>query len=560
MLKQKIQISTLLLIQIIFCFLFFNYTPIDFECDAALNFSYGKTIYNFISGNFNELTVSYRPPGYQFFLILSGVYFFQTFNAIIFSNIAISFLIIFLIYKSFINFGKNLAFTFTLIYQLSLLPYLNIKTGFEMHLVNLFLVMTFYSIINYRFNKKNIFIYLGTFSSIGATFTRFDCIFIIPIFFLILFFIELRFNHKKNVKHFAVNFFFIFLVFFLWKLAVSIFFYKFGLAEVEQGNKRNFVKSLTSLSLNHQTGGQMMWKFFNNDRTQYWFFDNKVYNFFSLNNGPESIKLYNELIELMKKKSVIIAIESYRNSMYPINEQRMSQSPQQEWNNHYKEIRTDPEKVVKRVFNPNFESHYYPIQIPTIIYSGLGRVQGDKILTKVSLEIMYKYKLYKLIFKDFLASFGLSFNPKNNTIQLLNVTGGYSWSNTVPFNGGNCAQVSLPEKMFNQYKTEYNQNNHIDNLNSKFLKNIINNNMDFIRNILGPFIIISVIVIFLFNLRFKDIILFNALSYISMNMLSSLFVPTVTFKIESYSFSFLILNILTLIISIYYKLKDSKFR
>lgn len=560
MLKQKIQISVLLLIQIIFCFLFFNYTPIDFECDAALNFSYGKTIYNLITGNSKEIIVSYRPPGYQFFLILSGVYFFQTFNAIIFSNIAISFLIILLIYKSFINFGKNLAFALSLIYQLSLLPYLNIKNGFEMHLVNLFIIITFYSIINYRFNKKNIFIYLGTFSSIGATFTRFDCIFIIPIFFLTLFFIELRFNQKKNIKHFKVNFCFVILVFFLWKLAVSVFFYKFGLAEVELGNKRNFVKSFTSISLNHQTGGQLMWKFFNNDRGQKWFFDNKIDNFFSLDNGPESIKLYNELIELMKKKSVIIAIDSYKNSMYPLDEQRKNQSPQQEWNNHYNEIHTDPEKVAKRIFNPNFESHYYPIQIPTFIYSGLGRVQGDEILTKVSLEIMYKYKLYKLMFRNFFAGFGISFDPKNNTIQLLNVAGGYSWSNTVPFNGGNCAQVSLPKKMFDEYKTEYNQNNHIDNLNSKILKNLINNNMDFIRNVLGLFIIISIIVIFLFNLRFKDIILFNALSYISMNMLSSVFVETVSFKTESYTFSFLILNILTLIISIYYKLKDNKFR
>lgn len=141
MLNQKTQVFILLSIQIIFCFIFFKYMPIDFECDAALNFSYGKTIYNFIFGKVDEITVSYRPPGYQFFLLLSGVYFFQTFNAIIFANIAISFIIIFLVYKSFINFNKNLAFASTLIYQFSLLPYLNIKTGFEMHFVNLFIIL-----------------------------------------------------------------------------------------------------------------------------------------------------------------------------------------------------------------------------------------------------------------------------------------------------------------------------------------------------------------------------------------------------------------------------------
>ena len=51
MLNQKTQIVFLLSIQVIFCFVFFQYAPIDFECDAALNFSYGKTIYNLISGN-----------------------------------------------------------------------------------------------------------------------------------------------------------------------------------------------------------------------------------------------------------------------------------------------------------------------------------------------------------------------------------------------------------------------------------------------------------------------------------------------------------------------------
>ena len=560
MLNQKTQIVFLLSIQVIFCFVFFQYAPIDFECDAALNFSYGKTIYNLISGNVNEITVSYRPPGYQFFLVLSGVYFFQTFNAIIFSNIAISFLLIFLIYKAFINFGKNLAFVCTLIYQLSLLPYLNIKTGFEMHLVNLCVVLTFYSIINYRFTKKKIYIYLGTFSALGATFTRFDNIFLIPIFFLFLLFLEFKLNQKKNIKHIAINFSIIFLVFFLWKLSVSIFFYKFGLAEVEQFNKKNFIKSISSLSLNHQTGGQLMWKLFNNDRTQYWFFDNEIKNFFNVNNGPESVKLYKLLIKLMKNDNVITTIKSYQDSMYPINEERKNQSPLQEWGNHYGGIEIDPEKVVKNVFNPEFESHYYPIQIPTIIYTGLGRVEGDKILKNVSFEVMFKYKLYKLIFRDFFNSLGISFNPKDNTIKLLNSKGGYSWSNTVPFNGGNCPEKSLPKKMFEEYKIEYNQKNFIDNVNSKILKNVINNTMDLIRNILGPFVIISIMAVFLFNLKFKDIILFSAFSYISINVLSNLFVPTITFKIESYSFSFLIFNILTLLISISYKLKNNKFR
>ena len=162
--------------------------------------------------------------------------------------------------------------------------------------------------------------------------------------------------------------------------------------------------------------------------------------------------------------------------------------------------------------------------------------------------------------RDFFNSLGISFNPKDNTIKLLNSKGGYSWSNTVPFNGGNCPEKSLPKKMFEEYKIEYNQKNFIDNVNSKILKNVINNTMDLIRNILGPFVIISIMAVFLFNLKFKDIILFSAFSYISINVLSNLFVPTITFKIESYSFSFLIFNILTLLISISYKLKNNKFR
>jgi len=235
--------------------IFLNFSPIDFECDAGLAYRYGKTFFDFITFNLSIPTFSYRPPVFSIYLVLTGLYIFESFFVLILFNSILSFIQINFLYYSFSKINKNISLIITILFQLTFLSMTNIKSGWEMHLMNFFIVMFFCSIILTYSIKDKKFIYLSFIFALLATFTRLDGIILIPIAFIFNFLIIFQ-NNNKLFKDLFYCFLIVFFTFFLWFFSVASFFYMNGHVNIERGKLNTFTKSLTSLSFNHQTGGQ----------------------------------------------------------------------------------------------------------------------------------------------------------------------------------------------------------------------------------------------------------------------------------------------------------------
>jgi len=541
-LKESVCIKDLLLIYFInaiFLTIFFNYSGIDMECDSSLSYLVGRTINQMLFGGNNDLIFSFRPPGYPIFLFLSGVYFFNSFWAVIISHSILTFIALTFIYCSFFLYKRFYGILFSIIYILLFFLYTHIKGTTEIHFVNIFLIISICSLIIFLKKEEIFFYYLSILSIIVPVFSRGDTAPLLLTVFVFVNYVLLQSKNiklRKKIKSFSIVCIIIFFTFLVWFFAKGLSFYLYG-SESERHNKNIFIESFTSLSFNHQAGAQLFFKLQAFDRNEI----NKKYhtqikNYLDVNNGPKSKELYNVLLDTFKNKNNVNKILLWNGKMMG---QGNDDPKTDTWAKHYAEIKSDPKKIVDRIFDKNFESYYYPDQLREILAMSLSRVRGDKLLKEVSKEIIKNNpNLKKEYLSNFIRAFGLTYNAADQVLKL-DSPSGVEYSNTDSFNAGNCPKLALTEKMFNEYKYEYEKRSILKNDNSKIFKNFVDAERNLTRRVLSFIFAISLFLIFFYKEKLIPIFLNS--SFILSNLLVSYFIPPIG-KTENYFLTLLVFN------------------
>ena len=537
---NKINISFILLF-IINIFFFYNFTPIDFECDAGSFYSTGKFFYDFIFSSNYEFQVSYRPPGFTFFNILSGLYLFDSFYPWIFLNYFFSFSTLIIFNLFFNKFDKITLILGNVILLLSNILLIHSKLFLEMHLITNMIFLNVFSCYYFFKTNKIKFFYFSILLSIYLFFTRFDLIFIL---ILDYFYLNYLLFKKNSTKKFLINFFIISsicsLTLFIWLFAKHIF--------LDLTNEDKFFKNKTEFiigsytSLNHQTGPQLLWRLNNDLRNSIKLKDpdNYIYNFLNLENGPYSKILFDTLVEALKNKDIKEKIKYFSDKMHPLDPIFYHLTNIENYERHYgKYIDNESNKIVEQMFSKQFESFYYPLQIQIILIEHIGRIKTDKLLKNVSYEIINNNPIIKIeIFHQFLES--LSLSVRNNKNLFFNASNDLVWFNIKPINIGNCAYTSLTQNLYDQYENEFIKKSYTKNDLSKKLFLTVSYLKNLIFEITGFILIISIPYL-LFYFRSNKFLIFLYLKYFSTVFIISVFSPIVGHKYDNYLSVFMIM-------------------
>ena len=138
------------IINLILIFWVFYYSPIDYECDAASTLINSKYIYHSVFTNeVVPASWSYRAPLYKLIQILSGTFFFDSFNPIIFVHILFSFLMPSFFYFTLLHVNRTLALFGSIIFILSLIPIIHLKLILSVHSMIFFLVLSNYFLLKF---------------------------------------------------------------------------------------------------------------------------------------------------------------------------------------------------------------------------------------------------------------------------------------------------------------------------------------------------------------------------------------------------------------------------
>lgn len=521
----------LFLIQI---YLIYSFSPIDYECDASAFYSTGKFFYDFIFSSEYEFNVGYRPPGFNFFTIISGLYSFDSFYPWILFNYILS-IVSFLILNNLLNkFSKLTLIIGNIFFLSSFVLIVHSKLFLEIHLITNLLLINVFICASYLKTYKIKYFYFSILIGLYLFFTRFDLIFVL--FFDFIFFSIFLFKNS-NIKYFLKHFISISLIcsitLFLWLLAKHIFLTLTGEGIFFDEKSKFLLGSFTSL--NHQTGPQLLWRVNNELRQTINSFSEKyTYNYLNISNGPSSEQLFITLSNAFKNKRVLDKIFEFKDRMYPLYSKFSHLSPNENFNKHYGGVEKNPNKIVNQIFSNQFESLYYPLQIQIILLEHLGRIQTDKLLKEVAIEMIKSNpEIQKEIFNQFLDSFGISFRKNNNFFFYHGDT--INWFNIGPANIGNCAYNTLTINLYREYNYEYEDKSQYNNDFSSNIYKIVSNLRTKIFEITS-FIMVVLLVLLRPNLNGWKNQLFYLIffKYLFSVFIISIFANTMGQKYENY--------------------------
>jgi hypothetical protein len=314
-----------------------------------------------------------------------------------------------------------------------------------------------------------------------------------------------------------------------------IFFAKVSYPDLHQYAKNNkfslFISSVTSL--NHQTGGQLFWRINNdirgsvNARNNY---STYVYNFLDIKNGPNSQKLYKQLETTLAKDKTWEYISGFREHMHPLAHEGLGdkKSKYKVFFDDYWQFKNNSKALVENIFNKNYESLYYPLQIPVLLARDIGPIETDRLLSKVNIEIIMKNSEIK---EELLQSIFYLYFKKS-------YLGVYNWFNyNVVKDIGGCATVALSKNMYQQYSISYDKNSVLNNQTSLKITKIVQTVKNFYR-IFSAILLTTLIFAFLYSKQ-KILIFFLILNFSSLIILIGIFGGTPNSKYENYITIFL---------------------
>lgn len=211
MLSQKISITILSIVFSIISYIYFINQPIEFGCDSNVFYLYGKEIHFifkeklfiiflfliisftffrkrlkkvslnkiiyflvslfityfififFYFQNYYEISNLQRPPFYSLFLVMSGLYNFETFNTLIFFQIILSYLSIIIFFKILFIYTNNLnlSLVFTCILALSSIPYILFKFVIAEQMLFFLSISTYYFMFMHNKTNRDVYIFIS---------------------------------------------------------------------------------------------------------------------------------------------------------------------------------------------------------------------------------------------------------------------------------------------------------------------------------------------------------------------------------------------------------------
>ncbi len=473
--------------------LYFVYIPILFECDAASYYNSAKELLPFLEGSYNFD----RGPFYPIYLILTG----SIFPGTLIINLIIQFIlgvvsgVVF--YRMSILFcSKNIAFVASIIFIISGLSLFGAKQILPYQFFIFFFMVSMLFLIKVlkSFEKKDIyaFYFFVTF----CLFVRWELqiLLILGTIFMYVF------APKKIYGIITYSCLSSFLL---------IFFYTF-LKFIATGNSEHIGR------IHMHSGSQIFWNVYsaaypvkNN------FGDVRNISLVSKNNGPNTQKLYDIILEVIEKDYKVVESEKVWLSEEKVyNSQSLDPLEKSAYFQLYEKFGKDTVSLVNSMFhvgdyykiNEGNNGFYTPF-IVRHLKSQIGPREAQKLLWKVSYEaIINNLNIYlkRRIFNFFsFANFDLysksfyGFSTEYVTISQ-------------PFNLGNCAKSLLPSLAMKEYTFErkiYENLPFLDNF-----KKISSQKRNYYRTFFGlTFFLITIIFLFLKNHNKK--ILFCLITY-----------------------------------------------
>lgn len=532
--------------------------PIDYECDASAFYSTGEFIYNFIFSSSYEFKVGYRPPGFNFYTIISGLYLFDSFYPWIILNFILSIITFLFLNKLLNQFSKITLILGNILFIFSFIFLIHSKLFLEIHLITNLLFINIFTGYYYLKTKKIIYFYYSIILGLYLFFTRFDLVFIL--FFDFIFFSIILFRNSRLkffLKHFISISFLCSLTLFMWLLAKHLFLFLTGESQYFNEKSEFLIGSFTSL--NHQTGPQLLWRVNNELRqTLNTKSDKYVYNYLDKSNGIASEMLFITLSNALRDENVLDKIFKFKDKMYPLYSKYNHLSPNENFNRHYGDVKTNPDKIVNQIFSDNFESLYYPLQLQIILIEYIGRIKTDELLKKVSFEMIKSNKqIRNEIFNQFLDSFGISFRKENFLFFYHDKT--INWFNIGPVNIGNCAMNTLSKNLYDEYNYEYNSKSRYNNTTSLKLYEILTKSRTLVFEISSFLMIILLILLRPKFFIWKDQLIYLLFcKYLFSVLIISIFANTLGQKYENYLMVILLSLTILLIEKLYNNLNILK--
>jgi hypothetical protein len=307
-------------------------------------------------------------------------------------------------------------------------------------------------------------------------------------------------------------------------IVLYFFFYNSANINNYKNNKFNlFYSSITSL--NHQTGSQLYWRINNDIRGSINIKNNNqpyIYNFLDANNGPESLKLFKQFEITLLKKETWEKIKFFKDKMHPLSETD-KRSRYKIFYEDYWRFKDDPKLLAKNIFNKDYESLYYPMQLPVLLMLDIGPIETDRLFQKAMIETVNKNSVIK---KKFLS--GIFY------LYLENVKSDYNWYNLEGSkNIGGCAFAGLSKSMYSEYSISYDKNSYLNNITSSKIKDIVSNLKNYIRNVTS--ILLVFFIFFFTKSQNKTLIVFLFLKFFFTVAIIAIFAGIVNSKYETYT-------------------------
>ena len=479
-----------------------------------------------------------RPPFYSFFLVISGLFNFETFKTFIFFQIILSYLSLLMFFNVLVIYTNSLKLSFILtsIFAFTSIPYILLKFVIAEQLLFFLSVSTYFFLIIHNKTNEHKYIFLGLISATFAWLTKWEGQLLFFSATIYVFF-NLSIKNFIETKKVLILFFIPFLMLTSWV--------------VTRSEITNDYSSFTSIS--NTNSEQFFFKFYNALPSELYNFKKKMnmkisdekYNFIFDNqrqiliidktNGPYSEQLYKATLEYIltypysykEFDKILKNAYQYNNRNYDL------------YYELFGKFENDSQSLAANIFSqPNI--WYY-----TFINSGLektvGKNEKDKIFKYSILEGFKKHPITVLLFiSDFLKASGVDLEKYFYTGQT--PLGGISKLNFVtPYDAGKCASNNLGDTKLKQYEESHQYWNESD-----FFKNIVlytDYLNDFIRAYFGIFFFMSAIYLIIFN--YKIFIPFAIFPF-SYDLLLALTVgpnKDTKYEVITFSIKYLILSI-----------------
>ena len=500
MLSQKISITILSIVFSIISYIYFINQPIEFGCDSNVFYLYGKEIHFifkeklfiiflfliisftffrkrlkkvslnkiiyflvslfityfififFYFQNYYEISNLQRPPFYSLFLVMSGLYNFETFNTLIFFQIILSYLSIIIFFKILFIYTNNLnlSLVFTCILALSSIPYILFKFVIAEQMLFFLSISTYYFMFMHNKTNRDVYIFISLILASLAWLTKWEGQLL---FLSVSVYIILKFwpNNLKNLRKILKFILIPFLILLSWVTTRS---------EVIK-DYSNFT------SISNTNSEQFFFKFYNalpsklydfKKKMNLEIFDEKL-NFIFDNqrqiiiidkqNGPYSKKLYESVLDYITlNPNSYKGYEKILEDAYQYNDRNYDL-----YSELFGKFDNDARFLTENIFSqPNI---WYYTYINAGLEKFVGKDEKDKLFKNSIFEgLRTNSSIFLLFFSDFLQASGINFEKYfyYNKIPI----GSISDLNFVtPFNAGKCASQNLSRKKFEEYKSSH---------------------------------------------------------------------------------------------------------